>query len=377
MPDIFGGINSNSFGGQSIEGSSSQSGYDSFGSLGGDRYEEGALYCKSSLDCGSGFSCVGGQCVKLNSGNVGGNASGPGSCDTEGGGGGGSTCGAAGGGGSSCETPSCDSGGGFDEPLDCCASEVVYKEDANGVVTAGCPEGDDNGSGEIIICNQYCTDYYQANAATRFGCSLLREFGTGVGNTCGSCESCNEDARCQDKLSLGEDAPCWCDKGARCEDCEPCQYQDADNSDYGLCRAYEDRNDAPEDCRECVEVTDPTCDCGITLTGTYKSCKVYGPYINSDPALGLLQLIDSLCEDKCPKCLIELPATTCETQTIYTPVAQYPDATLPPCPAGSTCRVSGTIFVEGQPSFATLFEICPNKQFPGGCLCKPVDCIKH
>jgi len=345
------------------------------------------LECLGSRDCGSGFSCIGNQCVKNEQSSTPGANSTPGDCDIESPDSeSGVNCGSSG--PQDCYTPSCDIDGGFDEPLDCCGADIVYRENqVTGVVEPTCDSGDGDGDGDgagngggIAICNQYCTDYFQANAATRFGCSLMEEYGRGVGNICGSCESCglrpgDEFLTCIPKLKLGEDAPCWCDNGARCDKCEPCQYQDSDLGDYGLCRPYEgvERNDSPDDCKECVEVTDPVCPCGVVLSGNFKACKVYGT-TRSDPAEGLQLYLKQRCEEECKECLVETPAETCQTQTIYEDSANYPNYTTPPCPDEATCRVSGVIYVEGAPSFAVLFETCPNELFPGGCLCKPVDC---
>lgn len=310
--------------------------------------------CTSSNECGSGFSCIDGRCTQDTEGGSGGSAN-AGDCGADG-----KDCGTPRG----CSLPSCSMDGSMDEKLDCCADDVIYEENhKTGKVEARCPANQ--------VCNQYCTDYYQANAATRFGCSLMDEYGRAGGNICGSCESCgflfdtSENVSCIPKLQLKEDAPCWCDKGARCDICEPCQYQDSDAGDYGLCLAYEDRNDAPDDCKECVEMTDPECPCGISLSGTYKACKVYGNNVYSDPVRGLQTFIQRECEKACPKCTIEQPTEFCTVTRVQAPAAEYPTPTeVQTCPPASQCQYIGVIYAAGQPEFTALWEVCPNAALP-------------
>lgn len=343
----------------------------SFGSPSSFETESTRFECTSSSNCGSGFSCIGNECVF-----TGANISSPGDCtiddpyipDS---------CGTSG--TQDCTKPTCsiDNIGFEGKDIDCCSGDSKYTyNNLTGEMERRCEP--DDPPGPTVGCNEYATDYYQSTGETFAGSSFGPD-----GNVCEDCETCN-DSVCDLKTNLFEPAPCWCDNGARCVDCQICDYKDRNSPTFGQC-INPDTSASQEafDCLNCLRVENPTCNCDdgsepITLEGYFfQVCDVPLATKSSEnfKAESIQRLIDEECTKKCPTCEVEIPAEQCDTQTIYTDVGST--AILPRCPDGSTCRVSGTIEVEGAAQFATLFEICSNNEYPGGCLCESLQCNSH
>lgn len=167
--------------------------------------------CTSSSQCASGFACVNGNCEQqvTQTSTTSGSTSGCGLGDEDGGGGGSCATG-------DCTEASCNNGECGDEE---CPGNVVRTCRVNndtGLVECNCePPSDEN-----IICNIFCTSYFDSNGIYATGCS---EF-----NTCSECSNClfvpaENRNRCRPKDV--DVAPCQCNSSGLNNpfNCEKCQ----------------------------------------------------------------------------------------------------------------------------------------------------------
>lgn len=327
-------------------------------------YGQDATNCFSTTDCASGFDCIGNKCIQ-NNGEAGAGTCDPSVSDQ-------TSCATTG--VADCDTPSCDASGTEDASQDCCGGDKSYLQNESGDVQGTCKDGDPEKK-----CSVWCTEQYAATGSIRAGC---RRDTNGNGNICSECADCNQ-GDCVAKSTDDPDYRCYCDNGKSCEECTKCDFEDKESETFGQCIELPDNEAETSGCLWCEEADEPTCDCGVKLEGRFfKACEVKGADY-SNPAMALASMIKDACEGNrdeegvCPECKVESPKAVCTTSTIYAPAAEYPATPSFNCPANSTCRVSGKIYVQGAAEYATIFEACPNEEFPEGCLCEKVECNCH
>ena len=210
--------------------------------------------CTSSSQCGSGFACVGGQCVRMDAGGNSGQVSYPGQCDSNDPN---TPCNA--GGPNSCQQTPTPCGGGQGDARDCCGERCCSFGSASSArpgVNCYCGK-----CSPLPTCNTFCEAYLKANGQPGPGCSE-----GGTGNSCTQCEYC-QGGEC---LPLESGAPCWCEGANDCAtaDCYRCQ-TDPEASGFGDCY-FE-----AEGCQDCGTIRNHLCPCSLVL-GPVTVCKPYG-----------------------------------------------------------------------------------------------------
>lgn len=203
--------------------------------------------CYNSSTCGSGYACIGNECVPQfgASGMAAGQASGCGAGSTNGGTGG-------------CSEPGCS--GGVDDDGD------------GGGGGGGTPPGPDPGpNGDPGgNCNGWCDSYNKANGVPGPGC--------GPNSGCPECYRCNNLGTAVGTCSQAVTS-CKC-PGGTCPDCQAC-------GEDGVC------TDASDLCETCCEATVP-CPCERTAV-----CRICGPVGSLGP-FDCLKCAQSKCNEDCP-----------------------------------------------------------------------------
>lgn len=310
--------------------------------------------CSKSSDCGSGFACVGGYCVKVDGRSATGGGSGtasPGSnCDVKdpveedpqpdpcGGPTGGSP------GSTGCTIPGCGgdgkSGGGSGDSKECCETGVKYTRcDFGGCAESCYPFDPPSG------CSSYCTEHWYFNGEYADGCSQ--------GNTCSECSDCwqylgggaVQAYKCRPR---GINTPCYCKSSADYGDCKrdgDCYLCDKNpkSPSFGDCR---------KECNGCYDNCNCfiTCRCGIQLKGTWSQ-----PHCQSGLACpsACRENLAKECEKYCPPpppdpCKAD-PNNPCEKDCDCITVYRECDQSLGQPPNGCTWTQLGFISTCGQP----------------------------
>jgi hypothetical protein len=285
----------------------------------------GGTRCNGVFECGSGFSCVEGQCVQ----------SGVTNCGSEGGCDSGVGCGKGGcsspvGGSSTCTSSNCGSGS-YD--ADCCGVRYCRFSGNPGspipIVNCYCgaPE-------ELTPCNAFCDDYYKNYGEQAAGCTDE--------NTCDECQSCAGGLCTKDTSSS---APCQCNPDSL-GDCEQCN-EDGTTS-------------TGNNCRNCCTIVNHECPCGVVVDGF--GCE--DPTAITTPAACNIAQADI--GKKCEKLCAQKPDPCegfCESRQVCYSSGSAPAE--PPCPIGSNCEITGIIEGGGQKCY--IYRECNTLNVPEEC----------
>ena len=233
--------------------------------------------CTSTLQCPTGYACVGQRCQRADggggSGAPGGQGSGPGGTPGQCPDGPNSPCNT--GGPDSCQSaPTC--GGKDDEccgQSKCCTFGSLSSFRPGVTCQCGeCPEPP---------CTDFCDFYLKAFGEEGADCK---------DRGCDSCSECTG-GYCE---QLDSGAPCFCSGATACGDCEKC-ITDSEDFDFGDCEflPYE------TNCKDCRTSTNYYCGCGKYL-GSVTHCVPYG----ENPWPGLHAKAAKACEGACkpPRC---------------------------------------------------------------------------
>lgn len=307
-----------------------------YGTQGGSSRSEKKEDCYASSDCGSGYACIGNECVLTGSGssNGGGSLS---SCGQDSGGG---PCGGLNSG--DCTSGNCGDGGINPWNDNCCGGERCCRKDSSGVLTCRC--GPCNPPPPA--CSQYCTTAYNA-------------FGRRVGN-CSETFTCDE---CEECASTGSYSPRECRPLDTNEGFTPCYCSENPEPPFP-CYKCNEFGGWMNDCKNCKTTYTVEAACGCAKVT--QTCSFPGCYNEGDKNSCETQALAN-CYKQCDP---ENPpgdpcAGDCRTVTTCDPEP------TPPCPSGSSCRTSGTITVGDQT--CTLTEICDKNNVPPEC----EDCDCH
>ena len=303
--------------------------------------EPSATYCRSNGDCGAGFACVNGACMKvytIKDNKVD-------SCGSE-----------------TAEWPCepIDSIGGCDTPGlgDCdsnpdCPGEKCCRAGASGDIKCWCSDCEDVEHG---ICSVYCDQLYKSFGTVGPGCSLPDK-GTGDcgGNICTECAFCDDTSLgftgvpvCNsDPDEIGNnDAPCWC-KNLDCKKC----ITDKNDPNYG------EYVDDEENCMDCCTQANWECshhfpNCNKTVNGSH--CE---PVNSPKPCItALREKLYAECE------------ADCQNEDVCAPTGSLTHCTGDPpfvCPSGYICEQSGTITSGGNT--CTIYDTWKADEVPEEC----------
>lgn len=340
--------------------------------------------CVASKDCGSGFGCVGGYCIKIDqrqATNGPNNATSPGSnCDIEppyDGGGGNDPCGGAGGGGSGsvgCGTSGCGAsggsggGGGSGGEEECCGGPIYRRYGAGGSQQQCEPFDPPSG------CSKYCTSYWRNNGEYADGCNQY--------NTCSECSNCLTqtgtfgNTACEKRT----DGACYC-PGSSCGTATSgkgaCYSCEKEGSLFGICRLT---------CKNCVDRCNCfwRCPCGteITQNWTQKSGHCFsGPGCATACRADLSKKCGKFCPPPPLDPCADDPNDGCGNTDCYctTQYKECGDPGSPPAPSGCTKKVFGFISTcgalqspdpDGVKRTAWLMKFCCKPPENSNCLCR-------
>lgn len=347
--------------------------------------------CIASKDCGSGFGCVAGYCIKIDqrqATNGPNNAASPGSnCDIEppeDGGGGNDPCGGAGGGGSGsvgCGTSGCGAsggsggGGGSGGEEECCGGPIYRRYGAGGSQSQCEPFDPPNG------CSKFCTSYWRNNGEYYKGCDRY--------NTCSECSNCLTqtgtfgNTRCEKR----SDGACYC-PGSECGTARSgkgaCYSCEKEGAAFGTCRLT---------CKNCVDRCNCfwTCPCGtrITQNWTQKSGWCFsGPACSTACRADLSKKCSKFCPDPPPDPCADDPNDTCGNTKCYCSTIYRECGTdgVPDVPNGCTRKVLGFISTCGNLQSpdpdeirkkAWILKICCEPPKEGKCFCRNLETGKQ
>jgi hypothetical protein len=350
----------------------------------------GGTGCHSSVECASGYACVGGRCTQIQQ--PGGQSS-SGPCGSGPGSGGGASGPGTGGCSSSaatvsrnpsqgsnggCTTSTCGSGNGQSsgyKDSDCCGERCCrFSANPSGpypIVNCYCgpcpgQTGDRCGDGyapcgpglscvngyctDAGSCNDFCDSYYKSNGNHSGGCT--------DDNVCSECEGCSNNTCSVDSPN----APCHCNP-SKLPNCHSCNSDGTSSYDPANCLECSTIQNYP--CPQCKKFVDATACQPIGTNGlsivnkaqqaAYNKCaELCGPSTPFNP---------NRCAGDCVSKTIGPISGTCPD----------PDAPIPGCPDGADCSWSGCIQAGGQ--YSLLYYECDMSEVPDDC--KACDCNCH
>lgn len=292
--------------------------------------------CEDSDECASGFACVGGDCVKVDStgtsSRAGNSASSAGSnCQvtTPAGNTPDAPCGGPTGGspGSyTCTKPGCGgtggTGGGAGNSTECCGATYT-RCDAGGCLSQCVPFENTTDNP-----NDFCTQYFRANGSYGAGCT--------PSNTCSECSDYDPVTRsCVPRTDAG--APCYC-QGVNCLSGLKCE-RDQSSADFGKCVRDDENTFTQCACQY-------TCPCGKTLQTNFRQ-----PVIPEGQS-GAVKA--------CPTACREYLAAACDDFCPPAPKDPCVDSPSEPCLTNCSCQVRYADCGEPKPSKSSFLPFGAN-----------------
>ena len=301
--------------------------------------------CVSSRQCAAGFGCVNGVCVRISAQGLNGSRDSAGSCNNY------PYFNPCNSGSRACsDNGTCGSGS---PTQSCCGNRVSYRRrDSNGNFIPSCEtyRSEERRPG----CRPFCSNYFALFNTIAAGCE-------GYDPCFPDCETCGIDGirdetdsgyACQ-PAPIEEDTPCYCDSGARCNDCEKC-ITDVSDFRYGECVVF------PENkrCVKCLGLESHTC-CEVDV-GPIRVCEDG----SNRPLQELFEEeLANRCEKACNDCEKAQYVTICSPEGVAAGTV---------CPIGKQCTVESTTTQGGLT--CTTTKIVDGSKC---CLLYPLVCNSH
>ena len=321
--------------------------------------------CRGSGDCGSGYSCIDGQCVKIYTRN-GGNYK-PATCGDE------NVTWApckkgnnTGGAKDKCGRPT--PGNCEKDPI--CPGQKCCRQQGDGSIRCVCGPCSQT---DTSRCNVWCDANYKNYGDIGAGCftSDMDGFGECGGNICDECEFCENDffgagGVCTKGSQDDPFNPLACHCFDSCAgDCEICD-KDPGSSTFGEC--VEDKTNCQQCCTQ-YNYTCPQCPKVITSATHCQSASSPKPCITA-----LREKLYKQCENECATepdpCAPTGSGSNCVPGNVGGSVPQFT------CPEGKTCDYTGYIEVGGEnPQTCFLYNTWVTADIPAEC--EQCDCNCH
>lgn len=311
--------------------------------------------CTGNKNCGSGQSCIDGQCVKVHT-RSGGNFK-PNSCGED-----------------PVEWAPCkpgnDTGGSKDKcmkptPGNCekepdCPGVKCCREQRDGSIRCVCGDCEQT---DTAVCNTWCDSQYKSFGTAGPGCFTkdMEGFGECGGNICDECEFCDNNIFGDGGIcTLGEQGglnplACHCFPSCK-EECHSCD-KDKDSDSFGECE-YE-----PAECAECCETWNYECpQCNIYFRGVETHC---------EPVTSGLSCIEQLRARLFSACRVLCDSSDGDDPCDINKIGQntsycYEGAESDfICPEGKRCTLTGRI--NGPTSTCDLYNIIDPETIPPQC----------
>jgi len=193
-------------------------------------------------------------------------------------------------------------------------------------------------------CQKWCDSFKKVNGRDAEGCSDA--------TSCSECEVCEvrQGGTVADCVPLTTGAPCHCGGSNGCKGtCEQCQGD-------GTCE------ESCENCVSCITMYNTNCSCeAVTIKCCGPACEVGSVDWNGCKNSGC----DKACDGE---------PDPCEDYSCTTVTVCGPDGTVscPTCPAGHSCRQSGSISAGGETCL--LCEQCDKSGLPSSCSDSECNC---